>query len=545
VDSNDQRTREAAVANWIGRTGLPSRTVEDEDFVEMMHVFDRRFAVPKKAKICSLADQLYSAEKLRFKDALATARKVSIGMDIWTKKGMTASFLGVSACFFCTKDNKPKHILLSLGQISHPHTGQSIKEYVDHCLSEWEIPQHKVLTVITDNGSNMVAAFKAEVEEGDTQSTSSDEEEKGNDSDPSDDGDYRYGIGVLERTPCVVHTLQLVVNMIQKDAGVSRLLEKVRAIVRMFRRSSKATEMLLEACGLCLTIDCPTRWSSTYNMIARLHQVKEPLSQLADQQGWDSLLPSEWQKLMTLKELLLPFAEHTKLLQSDTMSLSLVVPAIVDLITHLSECFHSTSHKDLTALSHRMKVNMVERFSCFMDVQAETFCPLAATACLLDPTVATETLIENEEEEIKELVKQAEDYIVQSLPEAAEDAAVTEESPSRCPSPKKARFHFFSKPNPKAKSATKPCVRHEIRKYKEVLLSQPCNEENGIAFWLAQSSAVFPALKSFALDLLAMPASQAFAERVFSVTGDLTRGKRNRARIHLERSAFLKMNKNK
>lgn len=59
--------------------------------------------------------------------------------------------------------------------------------------------------------------------------------------------------------------------------------------------------------------------------------------------------------------------------------------------------------------------------------------------------------------------------------------------------------------------------------------------------WLLDS--VHPSLKPIAWDLLAMPASQAFAERVFSVTGDLSRGRRNRARIILERSAFLQLNR--
>ena len=37
---------------------------------------------------------------------------------------------------------------------------------------------------------------------------------------------YRYG--AIERTPCVVHTLQLVVDMYRKEAGLQRLLGKVR-----------------------------------------------------------------------------------------------------------------------------------------------------------------------------------------------------------------------------------------------------------------------------------------------------------------------------
>ena len=52
------------------------------------------------------------------------------------------------------------HILLALEQVAHPHTAQSIKACVDKCMQEWAIPKEKILTVITDNGSNMVAAFK-------------------------------------------------------------------------------------------------------------------------------------------------------------------------------------------------------------------------------------------------------------------------------------------------------------------------------------------------------------------------------------------------
>ena len=47
---------------------------------------------------------------------------------------------------------------------------------------------------------------------------------------------------------------------------------------------------------------------------------------------------------------------------------------------------------------------------------------------------------------------------------------------------------------------------------------------------------------SLVLDLLAAPASQAYVERVFSLCGYLTGGKRNRMEKSLEMRAFLKMN---
>ena len=83
-----------------------------------------------------------------------------MGLDMWTKKELTASFLAISACYFCVERNKHVHISLALEQVAHPHTALSIKACVDKCIQEWAIPKEKILTVITDNGSNMLAAFK-------------------------------------------------------------------------------------------------------------------------------------------------------------------------------------------------------------------------------------------------------------------------------------------------------------------------------------------------------------------------------------------------
>ena len=45
-----------------------------------------------------------------------------------------------------------------------------------------------------------------------------------------------------------------------------------------------------------------------------------------------------------------------------------------------------------------------------------------------------------------------------------------------------------------------------------------------------------------ALDVLSMPASEAYAERVFSVCGYLSAGRRNRLSNNMEHQVFLKMN---
>ena len=84
------------------------------------------------------------------------------------------------------------------------------------------------------------------------------------------------------------------------------------SVVKLFRKSSVATQRLLDQCGVIVVNDCPTRWSSTFNMVTRLLTVKDAVCQITNDMGWDSLLTSEWQKLSSVHDLLLPFAEHTK-----------------------------------------------------------------------------------------------------------------------------------------------------------------------------------------------------------------------------------------
>lgn len=49
--------------------------------------------------------------------------------------------------------------------LTTPHIAANIQSVVDKIIEEWDIGPNKVSEVITDNGSNMVAAFKAQFEE--------------------------------------------------------------------------------------------------------------------------------------------------------------------------------------------------------------------------------------------------------------------------------------------------------------------------------------------------------------------------------------------
>lgn len=48
----------------------------------MIETIDQRLTKSKKKKINNLVDKLYNDDKQNFKERLATARKITIGLDI-------------------------------------------------------------------------------------------------------------------------------------------------------------------------------------------------------------------------------------------------------------------------------------------------------------------------------------------------------------------------------------------------------------------------------------------------------------------------------
>jgi len=62
------------------------------------------------------------------KQDLKLARRVVIGMDCWSKKSLTASFLAISASFYHPSHHIHIHVLLNLHQIEHPHTGEMLAD---------------------------------------------------------------------------------------------------------------------------------------------------------------------------------------------------------------------------------------------------------------------------------------------------------------------------------------------------------------------------------------------------------------------------------
>lgn len=99
---------------------------------------------------------------------LQSARRVVLSLDCWSKKGLTAAFLGIPVAFFNPKSCQPQHVLLKLHQTAHPHIGLMLAENIKQTMTEWSIESNKILMAVTDNGYNMIKAIASVKLEGGT-----------------------------------------------------------------------------------------------------------------------------------------------------------------------------------------------------------------------------------------------------------------------------------------------------------------------------------------------------------------------------------------
>ena len=249
---------------------------------------------------------------------------------------------------------------------------------MDEIVSEWKIPCYKVFRILTDNGSNMIAAFKGDIhlqnvndqefeddiaievnsnssdsEVEDVEEDNFEEEAAVEDTTPEepcveraledyDDHETQYDIALTmyQRVSCFTHTLQLVVHMHDASPHIKSTISRAHKLVSKMNKSTKATVKLIKKSGKKLINACPTRWSSTFLMISRLIEVKSFLVAVCEELGWNAQTLSnlQWRQFETTEKLLKPFAQYTTLTSGEERTtISLVIPVLLELEMHLQD----------------------------------------------------------------------------------------------------------------------------------------------------------------------------------------------------------------
>lgn len=121
----------------------------------------------------------------------------------------------------------------------------------------------------------------------------------------------------------------------------------------------------------------------TFDMLKRLLEIRSEFNQVLEDLSMNTLITSDWAKLENLVKLLEPFAIHTGELQSDSQSLSQVVPFLLNLEAHLL-----TIPAAGRQLAQVLLKSLQERFAAILCPDFLLFDGTPAAACLLDTRVS-------------------------------------------------------------------------------------------------------------------------------------------------------------
>ena len=150
-----------SLAIFVGAENVPNSLVWNEGFRSLLHVLDPKYQVPTVATLFKEVDMLVLHMKAKIQLHLANVDSVSLCADVWSKKGLSSSYVGVTVHFFAKDTDKSiRTATLAVKRIEGSITSFAIRQAVDEVLQSWNIEEKKVKAVVTDNASNMVRAFK-------------------------------------------------------------------------------------------------------------------------------------------------------------------------------------------------------------------------------------------------------------------------------------------------------------------------------------------------------------------------------------------------
>lgn len=268
----------------------PFSVVEDRGFHEFVSALNPSYQLPSRFVISKTLLPLMYEECLNDTRKLIDSGKTfCITTDAWTSIN-TVSYVGVTAHFVDENFNL-KSILLECSSCDLRHTAENLAAELRRITLEWGI-MNKVIFAVSDNAANIQKALQ-------------------------DVGWKNIG--------CLAHTFNLLVKDGLKNEEIRNIIDKVRKIVKHFRKSNISSDKLMKYqenqgnTPLKLILEVPTRWNSILYMLERFILLEEAVKSTIA--VIDKELPvvtaSEWKIVKELVLILKPFEDATKTLSGE------------------------------------------------------------------------------------------------------------------------------------------------------------------------------------------------------------------------------------
>ncbi|TRY64836.1 hypothetical protein DNTS_022242 [Danionella cerebrum] len=400
--------------------------------------------------------------------------------------------------------------LLACNRFKGSHTAERICDQFEAICDEYDI-KAKLDYIISDNAANMRKAFTVcfpSEQEDDNQQT------------------VDAAMAKKQRLQCFAHALQLVVgDGLKETKVVCPCLSKLSKLSSLLHTSTTFKDLFDDEFGEQKGIPAAvkTRWNSTLRQVKADHLKLCAVLEKAEHKEL-SFSQREWNLLKELVDILKPFGEATDLTQGEkVITISAVVPSVLSLNHHLEKL--KPQVRFLSGLVRSLQTSLKKRFlGIFTNVkmaqsQEGIPAPFSDTiylkAAALDPAFALlwvehHVLVSRDikvevAQRVKELILQdaAETEPPVPLPDEEEDIGEGE-----------GLFAAYHK-RQKRDVGTTPGV--QLSHYIDIAEGQ-----NTLLFW-ALNMKTLPSLFRVAIRVLAVPASSAPVERVFSHGGIILR----------------------
>lgn len=252
-----------------------------------------KYKIPSRKTVSnSLLPQMYQIAAQNVKYQLENVSAICLTTDGWTSI-TNQSFVAVTAHFINPKkDYKISTVLLGCTDFPQSHTGDNLVLFLKNTVAEWGLNQH-VAAAVTDNAANMKAAIEK--------------------------CEWRH-------LSCFAHSINLIVQ--SGLQSIEHVTKKVKDIVTYFKKSSHGLSKLQDlqrqtrSSILKLKQDCPTRWNSTYDMLDRIFELKEPIvatCAILNISGLNSLSEQDWIVIEKSKTILKIFYDVITEISAESM----------------------------------------------------------------------------------------------------------------------------------------------------------------------------------------------------------------------------------
>ena len=475
IKSKDPNERKKEIndvlLDWIIDDMQALSVVENQKFKTLMKTLEPNAEVPCQQTVTTSLKDNFGKTKNKLLDYLqGVTSKFSISIDLWTSRTMY-SYMCITIHFI--KDAVHQNVILGFVPFLEDHTGRNIALKIVEVIEDFDL-NGRILSITSDNGSNVVKAMEVLVAEFDSFLN-------------------------VEHLRCAAHVLHLVVTEALKKGKYKLMV--ARKVAATLRNSTKFLKRLEELAQVFRekyvrpVIDVETRWNSTVRMIEVLMQLQKSVNALqAEYPNTIAKIDEDaWKELEFLLQLLSPFKSATTILfGSSYITVSTINTIFSELGVHLLR----EKFTDFTGEMHAKLFQYWNKHGAFVEV-----------ATFLDPRIRLSNHHDRVKQSILEIIKA---YLLAHYPEPEPpNATSVEEEPE-----------FFSR----LLSKKRKIHKNDIEAY---LKFPDCDEEDPLVWW-GRHKETLPRLYQASLDHLASPATSVPCEQAFSGSGQLITDRRNR-----------------